>query len=65
MECFVEAMQGNPIRMIDLTEMLNHIQESSTTTVASSDIGRVLQLMRAAQKGKKALVAEVESQGED
>jgi hypothetical protein len=55
-------MEGNPIRMIDLTEMLNHIQKLSTTTVASSDIGRVLQLMRAAQKGKRALVEDVESQ---
>jgi hypothetical protein len=62
---FIQAMEGNRIRMIDLTEMLNHIQQLSTTTVASSDIGRVLQLMRAAQKGKRALVEAVESQSED
>jgi len=32
------------------------------TTVASSDIGRVLQLMRAAQLGKKELIEVVEDQ---
>lgn len=52
---FSEAMGGNPIRMIELTEMLDHLQKVGSTTVASSDIGRVLQLMRAAQKGKKEL----------
>ncbi|MDB6066352.1 MAG: hypothetical protein JWR26_2560 [Pedosphaera sp.] len=58
---FVEALDGNPIRMIDLTEMIDHIQKMSTTTVASSDIGRVLQLMKAAKKGQKALIEAVES----
>lgn len=59
---FIQAMQGNPIRIIELSEMLEHIQTMSTTTVAPSDIGRVLQLMRAAQKGKKALLDAVEAQ---
>ena len=62
---FVQAMGGNPIRMIDLTEMLERIHNMSTTTVASSTIGRVLQLMRAAEKGKKALVNAVESQNQE
>jgi hypothetical protein len=62
---FVEAMGGNPIRLIDLTEMLNRIRSTSTTTVASSTIGRVLQLMRAAEKGKKALVRAVQAQTDD
>jgi hypothetical protein len=48
---FTEAMQGNPIRMLDLSEMLHQLQDRSTTTVASSEIGRVLQLMWAAQRG--------------
>ncbi|MEO6786205.1 MAG: hypothetical protein ABI318_08730 [Chthoniobacteraceae bacterium] len=61
---FIAALHGNPIRMIELSEMLDHVQKMSTTTVASSDIGRVLQLMRAAQKGKKALLEAVESQNE-
>jgi len=62
---FVEAMGGNPIRLIDLTEMLNRIRSTSTTTVASSTIGRVLQLMRAAEKGTKALVQAVQAQTDD
>lgn len=59
---FVDAMAGNPIRMIELSEMLERISKTSTTTVASSAIGRVLQLTRAAEKGKAALVKEVNSQ---
>ncbi len=62
---FIEAMGGNPIRMIELSEMLDHLQEVSTTTVASSDIGRVLQLMKATQKGKEKLPKAVEFQHED
>jgi Nuclease-related domain len=61
---FIEAIGGNPIRLIELSEILDHLQKVSTTTVASSDIGRVLQLMRASQKGKKELLKVVESQNE-
>jgi hypothetical protein len=61
---FIQAMGGNPIRLIELSEILDHLQKVSTTTVASSDIGRVLQLMRASQKGKKELLKVVESQNE-
>jgi hypothetical protein len=61
---FIQAMEGNPIRMIDLSEMLDYVQKMSTTTVASSQIGRVLQLMRAAQKSKDDLIEAVESQNE-
>jgi hypothetical protein len=61
---FIQAMGGNPIRLIELSEILDHLQKVSTTTVASSDIGRVLQLMRATQIGKKELLKVVESQNE-
>ncbi len=61
---FIKAMQGNPMQMIELPEMLEHIQKASTTTVAPSDIGRVLQLMRAAQKGRQELLQAVEKQSE-
>jgi len=61
---FQKAMSGNPIRMIDLRKMLDYVQKMSTTTVASSQIGRVLQLMRAAQKGQKELLKAVEDQSE-
>jgi len=52
---FSKAMGGNPIRLIELSEMLEKIEEQATRTVASSMIGRVLQLMRAAHQGKAAL----------
>lgn len=45
---FLHALRNNPIQMIDLPKMLDHLKSVSTTTLASSDIGRVLQLMRAA-----------------
>lgn len=62
---FVTAMEGNPIRLIELSEMLDHIKNMSTTTVASSEIGRVLQLIMAAEKGKKALTKAVKAQSDE
>jgi hypothetical protein len=59
---FAKAMERNPIRLIELSQMLDHIKNLSTTTVASSEIGRVLQLMRAAEKGKNELAKAVEAQ---
>lgn len=44
---FVENLQGNPIRIVTLTEMLNRLTAALTTTPAASEIGRALQLMRA------------------
>lgn len=59
---FMKAMRGNPIRLIGLSEMLEHIKKMSTRTVASSEIGRVIQLMAAAEKGKKELTKVVKEQ---
>ncbi len=53
---FIKALNGNPIVMLDLSQMLHHIENLSTTTMASSDIGRVLQLMKAAKRGKKGVL---------
>jgi hypothetical protein len=61
---FLRALNGNPIQMIELSQMLDHIDNLSTTTVASSDIGRVLQLMKAVKRGKKALLNTVKAQGD-
>lgn len=61
---FRKAMRGNPIRLISLAEMLEHLKGLSTTTVASSDIGRVLQLMKAAERGQTALLDAVSQQGD-
>lgn len=45
---FIRSMEGNPIKLISLREIIDHLECTSTTTPASSDIGRILQLMRAA-----------------
>jgi len=47
-----KILLGNstPLRMIDLSTMLKHHNDTVGNTVASSTIGRVLQLMRAAGK---------------
>lgn len=47
-----KKLLGNstPLRMVDLSTMLKHHNEIVGNTVASSTIGRVLQLMRAAEK---------------
>ena len=62
---FVAAMEGNPIRMIDLSEILGYFRRMSSTTLASSEIGRMLQLMRAAEKGDNALREALKSQSDD
>lgn len=63
-QAFRSALNGNPIRILTLAEMLSHIDKLSTTTVAASQIGRVLQLMKAAKKGEKALIETIKAQGE-
>ncbi len=62
---FCAALRNNPLRIIQLSEMIDHIQNMSTTTVAFSDIGRVLQLMKAAKKGAKYLIETDEALEED
>lgn len=59
---FKQALNDNPIKIITLSEMLSHFKRMKSKTVASSDIGRVLQLMKAAEKGDKALRKAVEMQ---
>lgn len=60
---FLRSLRNNPIQMIDLPEMLDHLKSVSTTTLASSDIGRVLQLMRAAERVKPRLLDASEEEG--
>lgn len=48
---FLQALQGNPIRVIDLSEMLNTISPALSTTVAGTEIGRMLQLLKASGVG--------------
>lgn len=45
---FAEAMAGNPVRILTFKQMLQTISPGLTTTVASSEVGRLLQMFRAA-----------------
>jgi len=58
---FQEALNGNPIKLLTLEEILKHLDDDSTT-VAASAVGRTLQLMRAAKRGGKALEKAVTTQ---
>ena len=46
---FRERLEGNPIRLLTLAEMLDYLWAELTKTPASSDIGRAIQLMKAAR----------------
>lgn len=48
-EKFKEALRGNPIKVIDLEEMLQEIGPGLGTTVAGTEVGRMLQLLKAAK----------------
>lgn len=45
---FCEAMVGNPIKLITLREMLEEVYSELKTTLAGTELGRMLQLFRAA-----------------
>ncbi|MCA1618935.1 MAG: hypothetical protein LC795_06410 [Acidobacteria bacterium] len=45
---FKEAMRGNPVRLLSLEEMLVEMVPVLSTTVAASQFGRTLQLLKAA-----------------
>lgn len=45
---FCKAMANNPIRVIPLRQMLAKIQDDVRTTLAGTELGRMLQLIRAA-----------------
>lgn len=44
---FQKAMGGNPIKLLSLREMLDKLMGSMKTTVASSQLGRTMQLLKA------------------
>jgi len=44
---FVKAMEGNPVKLLSLVEMLEEFSEGMGTTVMSSQFGRTIQLIRA------------------
>lgn len=47
-EPFRTALRGNPIALIDLQEMVNDISSGLTNTLASTEVGRMLQLFKSA-----------------
>jgi hypothetical protein len=47
-DTFAKSLAGNPIRILDLREMLNEIAPALGTTLAGTEVGRMLQLFKAA-----------------
>lgn len=45
---FKKILRGNPIKIIDLSEMMKEISPQLSTTVAGTEVGRTLQLFKAA-----------------
>jgi hypothetical protein len=46
-QSFRQNLHGNPIKILTLQEMLRGLNEKLTTTVASSQVGRLLQVIKA------------------
>lgn len=46
---FLKALQGNPIELLDISQILESLEKNHSTTLASSSIGRLLQVMKAAR----------------
>ncbi len=44
---FIDNLQGNPIRILTLQGILSDLYEKTDTTVASSEVGRLLQVIKA------------------
>lgn len=44
---FVEALRGNPIRLMSLSEMMVEVLPQLSRTVAATQLGRTLQLLKA------------------
>ena len=43
---FIQSLEGNPIKLVTLQEMVDAILKNLKTTLASSDLGRTLQLLK-------------------
>jgi hypothetical protein len=51
---FCKAMAGNPIKVVTLNEMLTEVSDKLSRTLAGTELGRTLQLFRAAGFPMKA-----------
>lgn len=45
---FIDALNGNPLKVLSFTDMIKDMQNSQSTTLASSEVGRLLQMFHAA-----------------
>ena len=45
---FRDALGGNPLKILTFREMVSEIQDGLTTTLAATEVGRMLQLFSAA-----------------
>jgi hypothetical protein len=45
---FIRALKGNPIRVLELKDVLSTVSSGLGTTLAGTDVGRMLQLFKAA-----------------
>ncbi|WP_197911942.1 hypothetical protein [Kineobactrum salinum] len=48
-QSFTFALGGNPIRLIIFQDMIGEIYDDLGTTLAATEVGRMLQLLRAAR----------------
>ena len=46
-KCFKKRMEGNPIKIITFEEMVEEIKTELSTTLAATEVGRLLQLFQA------------------
>jgi Nuclease-related domain len=46
---FVDAMRGNPIRIVAFADMLDEVWDQLSTTPAATDLGRTVQLIKASR----------------
>ena len=46
---FAEALNGNPVAILTLREMVHQVQGTQTQTLAATEVGRMLQLFAAAK----------------
>ena len=52
---FRDALEGNPIRLVSFADLLNDVWQQLSTTPAATELGRMIQLMKASKwalKGK-------------
>ena len=47
-QAFRDALGGNPLKILTFREMVSKIQGGLTTTLAATEVGRILQLFSAA-----------------